>query len=125
MKNSQFKVEQVTTLDNAPENGNGNTTTPTTTTTTTTTADSKPDIDPVVDDKTTTTDTDSTADTPNKTDNKPVIFFMNTPSDSKSKKEGIDTASNVVYFGVMGAIIIALLAVAYNSVKTASVPKVK
>jgi hypothetical protein len=65
----------------------------------------------------------TTGDKPTDSNN-PIIVMLNKPSsEEEANKKGMVNPSEMVYYGVMTAIMIALLAVAYNSVKTANVAK--
>lgn len=113
MKNSQYEIAQVpvaSTTNTATDNSSVTTTTTDSTANNTATTNPTPSTDPSV----------GNPEKPNtdKGENKPIVLLMNKPDGSK----GVVTPSDVVYFGVMGAIIVALLAVAYNAVRTAKVP---
>lgn len=128
MKNSQFRIEQVhlestaNTQNTTTNTAASSTNTTTASTTANTTSETPTDTTAGGKDSTTTTTTDQPTD--NKSTNKPIIVLMDKPNSANDKKE-MTSPFEVVYFGVMGAIIIALLAVAYNSVKTANIAKVK
>lgn len=124
MDNSQYRISQVH-ANVAPLSTTTDTTTATTTTTDTT-------VDGAADTtaNTTTTDTTVTDDTgadATNTDkpietNKPIVVLMDNPfSKGEGDKKGIVTPGDMFYYGALTAIIIALLAAAYNSVKTANV----
>lgn len=121
MDKSQYRIAQVQ-ADVMPL---GTATDTTTATITDTTVDGGG-----ADSTTTTTDTtvtdDTGADTTN-TDkptetNKPIIVLMDNPlSKGEGDKKGIVSPGDLFYYGALTAIIIALLAAAYNSVKTANI----
>jgi hypothetical protein len=121
MDNSQYRIAQVH-ADITPFGDTTDTTTATTTTVDSGAADTTAN--------TTTTDTTVTDDTgadatntdkPTET-NKPIIVLMDNPfSKGEGDKKGIVTPGDMFYYGALTAIIIALLATAYNSVKTANI----
>lgn len=122
MNNSQHRIEQVSVTNTVAPTGDSGKDPNANTTTTTTTSNNPTTTDTTTDTKDTTTTTTTDQPTDDKLTNKPIIVLMDKPKDAKN---GMVAPSEVVYFGVMGAIIIALLAVAYNSVKTANIAKVK
>ena len=122
MDKSQYRIAQVhanitplgdttdaatTTTDTTVDGGAADTTANTTTTDTTVTDDTGAD----------TTNTDKPTET-----NKPIIVLMDNPfSKGEGDKKGIVTPGDLFLYGALTAIMIALLASAYNSVKTANV----
>lgn len=129
MDKSQYRIAQV----HANITPLGDTTDTTTVTTTTTDATAGAGGAGGTDTNTTTTDTTVTdgngTDTTTTTDkptepNKPIIVLMDSPfSKKESDKKEMVTPGDLFYYGALTAIIIALLAAAYNSVKTANVAK--
>lgn len=119
MDKSQYRVAQVSTGNTIPPvDATGATITSTTDDTTVDNGGSDAD--------TTGSEDNSDATTGDKptVSNQPIIVMMDKPSSKEEgNKKGMVNPSEMVYYGVMTAIMIALLAVAYNSVKTANVAK--
>jgi len=125
MDNSQYRIAQVH-ASITPLGDTTDTTIVTTTTTDTTAGAGGTDTNTTTTDTTVTdgngTDT-TTTDKPTEP-NKPIIVLMDSPfSKKESDKKEMVTPGDLFYYGALTAIIIALLAAAYNSVKTANVAK--
>lgn len=111
---SQYRIEQVV-ADSKPLGSASDTGADTTTVTTTTTDNTPVDTTTDAGKDTNPTDTPTTGE-------KPTIIIMNSDNplfQSKENEKGMLNPSVVMYYSVMGAIFIALLATAYNAVKTA------
>jgi hypothetical protein len=118
--NSQYRIVPVLTSSNGPSADTSDNTTTTDNTTVDNGGAGGSDTDTV-----STTGTPDVISTDKPTDsNKPIIVLLEKPSSTEdTKNNGVVTPSAMAYYGVMTAIMIALLAVAYNSVKTANIPK--